>query len=77
MALAGLSLSELRAIVFLDWRAIRHASCGFDPPSSEMVSVWELSTRFAAGFDDLFSAQIASSDAHHLLKNPLLHSKFT
>jgi hypothetical protein len=42
IALVGLSLSELRAVLFLDWRALRHGYCGAEPSSSEMVYLWEL-----------------------------------
>lgn len=42
MALAGLSLSELRALLFLDWRALRHGYCGGEPSSPEMPYLWKL-----------------------------------
>ncbi len=42
MSLATLGLSELRAVLFLHWRAIRHAYCGGEPSSSEMAFIWEL-----------------------------------
>ena len=42
MGLAGLSLSELRAVLFLDWRMLRHGYCGFEPSPSDMAYLWEL-----------------------------------
>jgi len=42
MALDRLSLSELRAVLFLHWRAIRHAYCGAEPSPPETAYTWEL-----------------------------------
>jgi hypothetical protein len=41
-ALKGLDLSDLRAVLFLHWRALRHGYSGSEPPSSEMVYTWDL-----------------------------------
>jgi len=37
LALEGLGLSELRAILFLHWRALRHGYGGGEPSQQEMV----------------------------------------
>lgn len=42
LALDGLGLSELRAILFLHWRALRHAYCGGEPSPREMACTREL-----------------------------------
>ena len=42
LALDGFGLSELRAIVFLNWRALRHTYCGAKPSPQEMAYVLEL-----------------------------------
>ena len=42
LALVRLSLSELRAVLFLDWRALRHGYGGCEPSSTEMAYIWEL-----------------------------------
>ena len=42
LALDGFGLSELGAIVFLNWRALRHAYYGAKPSPQEMAYVLEL-----------------------------------
>ena len=42
LALDGLGLSELRAILFLHWRGLRHAYCGGEPSPREMACTREL-----------------------------------
>jgi hypothetical protein len=42
LALGGFNLSELRAVLFLDWRALRHVYCGSEPSPSEMAYLWEV-----------------------------------
>jgi len=37
LALEGLGLSELRAILFLHWRVLRHGYGGGEPSQQEMV----------------------------------------
>jgi len=42
LALDGLGLGELRAVLFLHWRTLRHLYCGGEPSAEEMTYTLEL-----------------------------------